>query len=151
MLFDLFYENMHHIAPGQLPYEQEKQQWLDAVSPALEKDPRKILLCSVDDALAGYVQYYTNGNLLMIEEIQVQKVYQRTTVFYRICRYLMDALSDTVEYIEAYADRRNANSQAIMKKLGMESINEDKTSPFVHLRGVAHTVRKHFTNKETGQ
>ena len=68
VLFDLFYDNMRHIAPSELPYEQEKKQWLTEVSPALEKAPRQIILCFADDALAGYVQYYTNGNLLMIEE-----------------------------------------------------------------------------------
>ena len=69
-LFDLFYDNMRSIAPSTLPYEQEKQQWLCQVSPALEKAPRQIILCFASGLLAGYIQYYTNGNLLMIEEIQ---------------------------------------------------------------------------------
>lgn len=142
VLFDLFYDNMCHIAPSELPYEQEKKQWLTEVSPALEKAPRQIILCFVDDALAGYVQYYTNGNLLVIEEIQIQKPYQRTTLFYGLCKYLAKMLPAGLETIEAFAVKQNLHSRKLMKKLGMTQIEED--GPFVHLRGSAQKIRRIF-------
>ena len=41
-MFDLLYDNMRLIAPMDRPYEEEKQQWLSNVSPALKKAPRYI-------------------------------------------------------------------------------------------------------------
>ena len=48
-LFDLLYENMHRIAPSGLNRDQEREQWLSQVSPALDKEPRQVLLCFADD------------------------------------------------------------------------------------------------------
>lgn len=143
-LFDLLYDNMCAIAPSGLTYEQEKEQWLANVSPALEKAPRQIVLCFVNNELAGYIQYYTRKQLLMVEEIQLKKVYQRTFVFYRLCKYLSETLPADITYIEAYADRRNLNSQKIMRKIGMEEITETDHSTFVHLRGPVNKAMRFF-------
>ena len=35
-LFDLYYHNMKAIAPSGLAYEEERREWLAAVSPALD-------------------------------------------------------------------------------------------------------------------
>ncbi|MBE6941531.1 MAG: hypothetical protein E7455_04550 [Ruminococcaceae bacterium] len=141
-LFDLFYDNMRKIAPSELSYEQEKQQWLGAVSPALEKAPRQIILCFADDSLAGYVQYYTNGNLLMIEEVQIKQAYQRTTLFYCFGKYLAKMLPADLETLEAFAVKQNLRSRKLMGKLGMTQIDEN--SNFVHLRGSAREIRQIF-------
>ena len=132
-LFDLLYENMQSIAPSDLSYDAEKQQFMANVSPALEKAPRQIILCFSDGDLAGYVQYYTRGDMLMVEEVQLKKVYQRSFAFYRFCKHLLSILPPEIRYVEAYADRRNAYSQQIMSKLGMEVMEAD--GPFLHLRG----------------
>lgn len=137
-LFDLFYENMHLIAPSGIPYEQEKQQWISQVSPALEKAPRQIILCIADDVLAGYAQYYTNKNLLMIEEIQIAKTYQQTTLFYSMCKYLAKLLPEGIEVVEAYAEKRNLQSRKLMEKFAMKQIGED--GPFVHFQGSAEIL-----------
>ena len=141
MLFDLLYENMQDIAPDPMPRERAKQLWLKEVSPALDKDPRQIILCFADDVLAGYVQYYTNKDLLMIEEMQIVKPYRGTTVFYGFCKHLGKLLPKGIERIEAYADPRNLHSIALMKKLGMTGETEGK---FLHLRGCIATVRRIF-------
>ena len=142
VLFDLFYDNMQEIAPSELPYEQEKQQWLSEVSLALEKAPRQIILCFVGGVLAGYVQYYTNGKLLMIEEIQLKKAYQRTTLFYSLCKHLATRLPPGLETIEAFAIKQNLHSRKLMQKLGMTQIDEDDN--FVHLRGSTWEIRRIF-------
>ena len=72
MLFDLLYENMQEIAPDDRPREQAKQLWLKEVSPAMDKAPRQIVLCFSDDDLAGYLQYYTNGKMLMVQLQQLK-------------------------------------------------------------------------------
>lgn len=141
ILFDLLYENMQEIVPSDLSYEQEKQQWLSNVSPALEKDPRQVLLCFSDDTLVGYIQYYTNKNLLMIEEMQIAKPYQRTTLFYSFCKHFSGMLPEEIERVEAYADPRNLHSRKLMAKLGMTEKEEGK---FIHLSGSAAKIREWF-------
>ena len=142
LLFDLYYSNMSKIAPSGLSYQEERAEWFCAVSSALDKELRKVILCTERDEIIGYVQYYTRDDLLMIEEIQIAKKYHRTLLFYRICKYLVTNLPSEIRYIEAYADKRNANSQSIMRKLRM--IQKDSDSKFVHLRGDAESVRKHL-------
>lgn len=144
IIFDLLYNNMKEIAPSGLPYEQEKAQWLSAVSPALEKEPRKIIMCISDDELVGYIQYYTRNDLLMIEEVQIKKPYQRTLIFHKMCKYLATTIPINIEFIEAYADERNSYSQKLMKKLGMEQSSEACSPGFIHLRSKADVVRKLF-------
>ena len=139
-LFDLYYENMHEVAPGDLPYQQEKQQWLGQVSPALEKDPRQIILCFSGDALVGYVQYYTNKNLLMIEELQMTKACQQTTLFYGMCKHLNKVLPEGLEIIEAFSEKKNLRSQKLMQRLGMVPIEENDR--FVHLRGSIQKIKR---------
>ena len=141
-LFDLLYDNMASIAPSELPYEEEKRQWLEAVSPALEKAPRQIILCFADGKIAGFVQFYIRQKLLMVEEVQVAKTYHRSFVFYRLCRFLLEQLPPEIEIVEAYAEKRNLHSLRIMGKLGMEIVGEE--DPFVHLRGDATPIKEKF-------
>lgn len=141
-LFDLYYRNMQAIIPTSLPYEEEKTQWLSEVSPALEKEPRKIILCLAESALAGYVQYYTNKNLLMIEEIQIAKDFQRTILFYSLCKHLVQALPPDLETIEAFALKQNLYSRKLMNRLGMEQIEEN--DDFVHMRGSIQNMKRFF-------
>ncbi len=141
-LFDLLYDNMRLIAPGELPYDEEKQLWLSNVSPALEKGPRQILLCFADGELAGFLQFYTRGDLLMVEEVQLKKAYHRSFLFYRLCKSLLEILPTDIAVVEAYAEKRNAYSQKLMGKLGMEIVGED--GPFLHLRGNAAFIREFF-------
>lgn len=141
ILFDLLYENMQKIAPDDRPYQQAKQLRLKEVSPALEREPRQIILCLVDDALAGYVQYYTNKDLLMIEEMQIAKAYQCTTLFYSLCKHFANMLPTEIDRVEAYADPRNLHSRKLMVKLGMAEKEEGK---FIHFSGLTTKIRKLF-------
>lgn len=143
-LFDLLYDNMSVIIPAEVPYAQQREQWLANVSPALEKAPRNIILCFVNNVLAGYLQYYTTTNLIMIEEIQLKKPYQKTTVFYSFCKYLIENLPPHIEIVEAYADKRNLYSQDLMKKLGMSRFDEETDSSFLHMRGSVSFIKRYF-------
>ncbi|MBQ9120887.1 MAG: hypothetical protein IJY12_00825 [Clostridia bacterium] len=71
-LFDLLYENMSKIAPTEQPYETDRDCWLSSISPALQKAPRQILLMYDGEELAGYLQYYVNNGVFMVEEVQVK-------------------------------------------------------------------------------
>ena len=142
-LFDLLYENMCDIAPSGMTYEKEKENWLAEVSPALERKPRQILMCLRGDDLIGYLQYYTRDNLLVIEEMQLKKEYQRTTLFKNFGRHLLRCLPKSITVVEAYADKRNAYSQKLMRKLNMDNIAAEDM-PFLHFRGAAEELFQFF-------
>ena len=124
ILFDILYTNMKEIVPGG-PYDSEKAAWLAEVGPAVEKAPRQIILMYADDVLAGYFQYYVNGGVFMVEEIQIVSQYQGTTLLYALFRFLGKVLPETLETVGAYVHKRNLRSQIIIRKLGMEKISED--------------------------
>ena len=125
---------------------------MDQVSPALDKAPRMILMAVSEGELAGYVQYYTRGALLMVEEVQIRRRYQGSPLFLQLCRRLMESLQqEEICYIEAYADHRNLKSLALMDRLGMEIIQESENSPFVHLRGDAVALFRRFGYNRTNQ
>lgn len=143
-LFDLLYENMQAIAPLEGGYWEEKEKWLSEVSPALDKAPRQILLCFVDGQLAGYMQYYTREQLLMVEELQITKEHQKTCLFYQLCKHLLSVLPSQLQTIEAYADKRNQNSIRLMEKLGMQACESAEELPFVHMCGPINTIYRLF-------
>ena len=141
-LFEILYSNMKDLAPSGLSYEEEKNVWLSNVSPAIDKPPRQIILCFDEDTLAGFMQYYVNGEKLVIEEAQLAEQYQRTTAFYRMCKYLCIDLPETVTIIEAYADNRNLDSISMMKRLGMEPKEPVGSSQYLHFKGTTEPLRK---------
>lgn len=141
-LFDLLYDNMHDIAPTNLSYEQEKEQWLSNVFPAIDKPARQIIMCYADGELIGYIQYYIRGKLLMIEELQLKKKYHCSLTFYRFCKHFIGTLSTDIEHVEAFADKRNINSQKLIEKLGIKLI--DSNSDFVHFRANTNEIINKF-------
>jgi len=118
LLFDILYANMKQIVPGG-PYETEKADWLSEVEPAMEKAPRQIILMYAGDVLAGYFQYYVNGSVFMVEEIQIVPQYQGTTLLYSLFRPLGNVLPEDVETVAAYVHKGNLRSRRIIRKLGM--------------------------------
>lgn len=139
VLFDILYENMEKIAPLCKSYEKAKAEWLGQVTPAMKKDRRQIVLMYDGDTLAGYAQYYTNDTILMIEEIQLKPIYQRTMLLYEFCKFMKATLPSEITYIEAYADKRNTNSQKLMEALGMKIINDD--GKYYHFRGLLKALK----------
>ena len=131
---------MHPVAPSGLTYEQEKTQWLGEVSPAIDKPARQVVMVWMNGILAGYVQYYIQEQMLMIEELQIKKEHQRTLLFYRLCKHLLSVVPKDLQTIEAYAHRQNEKSICMMQKLGMKACDIDPDSPFVHMKGVVEKI-----------
>jgi hypothetical protein len=143
MLFDILYENMSKIVPADQTYEAERDEWLDAVAPALEKAPRQILLMYDDEMLAGYLQYYVNNGVFMVEEIQLKLVYQRTRLLYELCRFLTDVIPSDTQYIEAFVHEKNVTSQKLQRSLGMAHV-DTKGNGTLHFRGNCQKLFKRF-------
>lgn len=141
-LFDLLYENMAEIAPSGLSYEAEKQQFLSNVRPAMEKAPRQIVLMYDGDALAGYMQYYINNGIFMVEEIQIRKGFRSTSLFAQLWKFMAGVIPADTQYIEAYADKRNLPSRRLMEKLGMEPVKYCSYSHLLHFRGTLNALRR---------
>ena len=144
LLFDIFYNNTTELAPSEKSYDSQRDEWLSEVSPALDKEPRKVILCYYDGELAGFLMYYTRGELLMVEELQLKKKFQRTRAFYMLCKYFISVLPREIATVEAYALKNNFNSQGIMQYLGMEFVSHESEFPLVHLRGSAEKIKARF-------
>ena len=143
-LFDLLYDNMRKIAPSGLSYADEKALWLSQVSPALEKAPRRIILCFSGEELAGFLQYYTRGELLVVEEVQLKKQFQGTFLFFRLCKFLASVLPEGLETVAAYADRRNGRSIRLMEKLGMAPDPQEQQDTFLRMQGPIQRISAPF-------
>ena len=143
ILFDIIYENLNELGEGELSYEEEMQEFINEVGNALEKEARHLVLCYCKGELAGFLMYYTRDDLLMLEEVQLKKQYQKTMAFYRLCAFLLTNLPENIEKIEAYADIRNVNSIKLQKSLGMRK-TESHDAELYHFVGDAKKIRTRF-------
>jgi hypothetical protein len=103
-----------------------------------------VILCYYEGELAGFLMYYTRGELLMVEELQLKKKFQRTRMFYFLCKHLMSILPSDISIVEAYALKNNLNSQGIMQYLGMDFVPHESEFPLVHLRGSVEKIKERF-------
>lgn len=133
-LFDILHQNMSHIAPSGQAYEEDRALWLSCVAPALQRTARQILLLYDGEVLAGYLQYYVNDGVFMVEEVQLKVAYQRTLLLHRLCQFLTTVIPAETKYIEAYAHKDNAISQALQRSLGMVHIGT-KENGTLHFQG----------------
>ena len=149
LLFDILHQNMSVIAPTGASYEEDRAEWLSAVLPAMQKEPRQIILMRNEEDLAGYFQYYVYNGVFMVEEIQIRPVYQRTALLLRLCRFLCDVIPRDTQCIEAYAHKKNRNSQSVIGALGMACIGENKNGNSWHYRGEVAPLFARFEKKES--
>ncbi len=144
LLFDILHANMSKIAPTGNSYEEDLAFWLSCVSPALEKEPRRILLLYDGDEIAGFFQYFVNNGLFMMEEIQFRDRYQGTGVFRELYAYLIRIIPRDTEFVEAYANKGNHKSIAVLNHLGLEIVGENKSGISYHFRGRYETILRRY-------
>lgn len=136
-IFEILYANMSVIAPTECTFEEDYAEWHSHVSPALDKDPRKIVLMYDGESLMGYFQYYVNegASLFMMEEIQIKAEYHGAGVFRAFYAWLLPRLPRGIQWVEAYAHKQNAKSQGILAHLGLCPVGEGAGSRTDHYRG----------------
>ena len=144
LLFDILHANMSKIAPTGNSYEEDLAFWLSCVSPALDKEPRRILLLYDGDEIAGFFQYFVNNGLFMMEEIQFRDRYQGTGVFSKLYAYLTRIIPRDTEFVEAYANKGNHKSIAVLNHLGLEIVGENKSGISYHFRGRYETILRRY-------
>ena len=133
-IFSILDGNMRKILPDRLSYEEEYAMWYEAVSQGLQRNPRQIILVqNREGRLLGFLQYYANDQVLMLEEMQILPELQRKANFLpRLWKFLLEHLQVTPTYVEAFSHPRNTDSIALQEKLGMECIER---GDYYHYRG----------------
>lgn len=145
ILFDIYYQNTSSITHLNSTHPSLKSEWTCEVSFALDKPQRNIIIARDGDNIVGFAMLYTNGDLLMVEEIQIVKDYQRTRLLFDLCRFICDFASPNILRIEAYAIKSNSISIALMHSLGFLIVDESNDSKFLHLAADAEPLRRRFT------
>lgn len=143
-LFDLLYENMHKIAPTGNSREQDEAEWMGNLLPAMEKDPRQILLLYAGETFAGYFQYFVNNGLFMMEEIQFTPAWWGSGLFRAMYTWLLPRLPGDIRRVEAYADKRNTRSRQILGHLGLVPCGENPSGTCLHFAGDYADLKKMF-------
>ena len=145
-IFDILATNMRVIAPTGLTYEEDKAEWLSCVPPALEKEARQILLIYDQNELIGFFQYYVTADhsTFMMEEIQFKEAYHGSGLFGDLYRDLLPRLPADIQAVEAYADKRNQKSLAVLAHLGLTVVGENKNGISYRLRGSYAELKRKY-------
>lgn len=101
VIFTILAANMSEIAPTENSYEDDYNSWFAAVKEGLAKEKRKIILIFSGDELIGFFQYYTSGNKLMMEEIQIRSDWQGKEIFRSLYGFLISNLPPEIHDVEA--------------------------------------------------
>lgn len=148
-IFSILWSNMLTIAPTGNSYEDDFNSWFQAVERGLLQKPRKIILINHAE-LIGFFQYYTNENRLMMEEIQIQPDWQGKKVFRDLYGFLLEALPREIQIVEAYANKRNVKSQAILRRLGLDIAGENRKGDSYLFRGRYSDLVKWYERHNRG-
>ena len=133
---------MNVIAPTGNSYTEDETLWCSCIAEALEKPARQLLLLQDSETLAGFFMYYVNGELWMMEEIQFASAYQGSGLFRALYAHLMESLPNSVEYVEAYANKQNQKSIGILEHLGLAVTGENHNGNCYHFRGRYRDLRE---------
>ncbi len=143
-LFEILSANMNDIAPTGNSYDEDYKIWFSSIVPAMEKHQRKIVLMYFDEQIVGYFQYYINFSTFMMEEIQIEKSFQKTGVFSKLYNWLVEELPNDIETVEAYAHKKNIKSQGVLEHLGLKQVAESKNGNSYHYLGkYIHLLNKY--------
>lgn len=141
-LFAILHGNMNVIAPTGNSYTEDETLWCSCIAEALEKPARQLLLLQDGETLAGFFMYYVNGELWMMEEIQFAPAYQGSGLFRALYARLFEILPDSVEYVEAYANKQNQKSIGILEYLGLAVTGENHNGNCYHFRGAYESIKE---------
>lgn len=134
-LFAILHGNMSRIAPTGGSYEEDCALWTSYMLPALREGKCRVVLLREGDELIGYFQYSISDGVLLMEEVQLKPHRQGTGVFRALFVWLVRTLPEGIEWVEAYARKENAKSQAVLGHMGLSCIGENKNGSSLRFRG----------------
>ena len=111
------------------------------------EEARQILLIYDQHELIGFFQYYVTADhsTFMMEELQFKAAYHGSGLFGDLYRYLLPRLPADIQAVEAYADKRNKKSLAVLAHLGLTVMGENKNGISYHLRGSYAELKQKYT------
>lgn len=118
-IFDILADNMTVIAPTGNTREEDFAMWYGAVSNALKKEERQIILIKENENLIGFFQYCINTDTFKMEEIQFKPEHQGKGIFRELYGFILKNIKTDLEFVEAYASIHNQKSMGILEKLGL--------------------------------
>lgn len=134
-MFQILSGNMTRIAPTGNSIEEDRKTWIQAMTVQLADPERKVVLIFCDGMLVGYFQYLVRDGVFHMEEIQFDAVYQGTGIFRCLYGFLIGRLVPAPEFVEAFANKQNAKSIGIQRRMGMEVVGENRSGRSWRLRG----------------
>ncbi len=136
-MFEVLYSNMSLIAPTNNSYEADFQIWVSHITSALHETYRETILLYADFEFVGYFRYSLNSGTqsFLMEDIQIKSEFQGAGLFSSCLRWLVNQLPENILCVEAYADKRNNRSRAIMEHLGLKCKGENKNGISLHYIG----------------
>jgi len=140
-MFDILADNMNAIAPTGCSREEDFALWHASMREQLSDGGRQIVLAIEGSTLAGYVQFSLQGDVLMMDEIEIRKEMQGRGAFRALFDAMLTELPPSVVYAEAYANKANAKSIAILGRLGLTVIGENRSGRSWHFRGTTAALR----------
>ena len=82
-----------------------------------------------------------------MEEIQLRDRYKGTGVFGKLYAYLTRIIPEDTELVEAYANKSNHKSIAVLHHLGLEIVGENKNGISYHFRGRYENILRRYGEK----
>lgn len=150
-LFLILFENMSVIAPTGNSFDEDYELWSNSFGKAFSENVnRKIIIIknSKDDVI-GFFGYSTTDDTFRMEEIQFSKEYQgKNDIFRKLYHFLIENLPSDLKFAEAYANKRNEKSTAILGKLGLKIIGTNKTETCYHFKGNFEDLLKWLNHKK---
>lgn len=137
-LFSVLCDNMSQIAPTGNSREEDFKCWFQAMKEELHNGKRNIIIIFKEEVqeIVGYFQYSIHGSVFMMEEIQINKLYQeKYNIFRSLYGFVFEHMEEKVDFVEAYANKKNAKSIGILRKLGLSIVGENKRGTSYHFRG----------------
>lgn len=146
ILFDILADNMEAISPTGNTREEDYKCWYGAVSYGLKREERQIILIKDENNIVGFFQYYINSATFVVEEIQIMSEFQGRNIFRDLCSFLLSH-NDSVEFIEAYANKANYKSIGILERLGFSKIGMNKNGNSYHFKGNYSDLMKWYKQR----
>lgn len=149
-LFSVLHDNMSQIAPTGNSREVDFIFWYQTMQEELQGGKRNIIIIFPKDSheIVGYFQYSIQENVFLMEEIQIRKSYQgKCNIFRDLYAFVFKDIGAECDCVEAYANKKNTKSIAILRKLGLSAVGENKSGTSYHFRGTYADLLKWHKGK----
>lgn len=128
---------MSVIAPTDNSYESDYRIWMSHIALSIQEECRETVLIYHNSELVGYFRYYlyNSAQSLLMEDIQIKTEFQGTGLFSSLYKWLVNKLPKDILTVEAYANKSNYKSRAVLEHLGLKCEGENKNGNSLFFKG----------------